>query len=65
MLQRLEALAAGWRARPMLVSEARKRLGVNAAEEALALGMMYVYQPRDQCLWLALPLSGRSTMLPF
>ena len=66
LLRNLMAKAAAWRARPMLMRAAVERLGRGPAEAAVAAGILEVFRPRGEgAYWALLPLTGRSSMLPF
>ena len=66
LLRNLLVKAAAWRARPLLLKDAVERLGRGPAEAAVSAGIVEVFRPRGEgAYWALLPLTGRSSMLPF
>ena len=65
LLRRLQSVAVRCRVEPLLLREAARRMGAEAAREALSLGLVFHFKPRDGALWVSLPLDTRETMLPF
>ena len=52
----LDLLAVEWRARRLLIRGAEARLGKERVKAALASGAMDLRCPREDAVWLALPL---------